>query len=169
ICSVGAKALRSSKVASATPTTVPLVRRENSRVPQSLQNTRSSASDDGKRAVSPATESARWSNSARAKNGEPIAFWQLRQWQMRTLSGSPSVLNRTAPHRHPPSRMAPISIRRPAAGNVEHRAGRECTILRCQPGDHRREFFHQHKPCLRYLRQHEVNVLLRHLVEDRGL
>jgi hypothetical protein len=42
-------------------------------------------------------------NSARAKNGDPIAFWQLRQWQIRTLIGSPSALNRTAPHRHPPS------------------------------------------------------------------
>jgi hypothetical protein len=36
-------------------------------------------------------------------NGDPIAFWQLRQWQMRTLIGSPSALNLTAPHRHPPS------------------------------------------------------------------
>src|SRR6187402_3290266 len=148
ICSVGAKALRSSKVASATPTTVPLVRRENSRVPQSLQNTRSSASDDGKRAVSPATESARWSNCARAKNGEPIAFWQLRQWQMRTLSGSPSVLNRTAPQKHPPSRVMPISIGRSAARNVEHGAGGERAILRRQPRHHRREFFDEDETCL---------------------
>ena len=38
------------------------------------------------------------SNSARAKNGEPIAFWQLRHPQMRTLTGSPSGLeaNRAA-------------------------------------------------------------------------
>jgi hypothetical protein len=53
--------------------------------------------------VSPSTLKALWSNSARAKNGDPIAFWQFRQWQMRTLIGSPSALNRTAPHRHPPS------------------------------------------------------------------
>src|ERR1700716_1134002 len=53
--------------------------------------------------VSPSTVRAFWSKSARAKNGDPIAFWQLRQWQMRTLIGSPTALNRTAPHRHPPS------------------------------------------------------------------
>jgi len=47
MCSVGAKALRSSNTASATPTTVPLLRRENSRVPHALQKIRSSASDDG--------------------------------------------------------------------------------------------------------------------------
>src|SRR6185369_8635949 len=152
------KALRSSKAASATPTTVPLVRRENSRVPQTLQNTRSSASEEGKRAVSPSTDNARWSNSARAKNGEPIAFWQLRQWQMRTLSGSPSVLNRTAPQKHPPSRVMPASIRGAAAGNVEHRARREGAILRRQPRHHRREFFDQHKAVLRNFRQHEVDV-----------
>jgi hypothetical protein len=27
----------------------------------------------------------------------------LRQWQMRTLTGSPSVLNLIAPQKHPPS------------------------------------------------------------------
>jgi hypothetical protein len=38
-----------------------------------------------------------------AASRDPIAFWQLRQWQIRTLTGSPSALNLTAPHRHPPS------------------------------------------------------------------
>src|SRR5262245_25626312 len=47
MCSVGAKALRSSKVASATPARVPLRRQENNRVPQLLQNTLSSASEEG--------------------------------------------------------------------------------------------------------------------------
>src|SRR4051812_40577158 len=42
-------------------------------------------------------------NNALAKNGEPIAFWQSRQWQTRTLIGSPSAFRRTAPHRHLPS------------------------------------------------------------------
>jgi hypothetical protein len=48
----------------------------------------------------------------RAGNGDPIAFWQLRQWQMRTLIGSPSHLNRTAPHRHPPSLImaSPLAV-----------------------------------------------------------
>jgi hypothetical protein len=46
MCSVGVKALRSSKVASATPARVPLRRQENKRVPQVLQNTRSMFSDE---------------------------------------------------------------------------------------------------------------------------
>ena len=62
-----------------------------------------------------------------------------------------------------------ISIGRPAAGNVEHRAGRERAVFRRQPCHHRREFFDQDEARLRNLRQHEVDVLLRHLVEDRGL
>ena len=64
---------------------------------------------------------------------------------------------------------AHVSIRRPPAGNVEHRAGRERAIFRRQPRHHRREFFHQHEAALRNFRQHEVDMLLRHLVEDRGL
>src|ERR1019366_1878306 len=46
MCSVGAKALRSSKVSSDTPAAVPLRPQENSRVPQVLQNTRSIASEE---------------------------------------------------------------------------------------------------------------------------
>src|SRR5215470_13129885 len=45
MCSVGAKALRSSNTASATPAAEPSVRQENSRVPQRLQNTRSSLAE----------------------------------------------------------------------------------------------------------------------------
>jgi len=41
MCSVGANALRSSNTASATPAAEPLLRQENSRVPQALQKTRS--------------------------------------------------------------------------------------------------------------------------------
>src|SRR5258708_30207092 len=104
---------------------------------------------------------ARWSNSARAKNGEPIAFWQLRQWQIRTLSGSPSALNLTALHRQPPSLVmaTSLSIRRAPAGNVEHRAGRERAILGGEPRHHRGELLDQHKPSLRNLGEHEVNML----------
>src|ERR1700730_8066135 len=43
---VGANALRSSNAASATPTTAGFFRQANSRVPQALQKTRSSASDE---------------------------------------------------------------------------------------------------------------------------
>src|SRR6476619_92743 len=45
--SVGAKALRSSNAASATPATAGFFRQANSRVPQVLQKTRSSTSDEG--------------------------------------------------------------------------------------------------------------------------
>src|SRR5664279_4504773 len=99
----------------------------------------------------------------------------MRQWQMRTLTGSPSALNRTAPHRHPPSliMVSPLCrsalIRRAAAGNVEHRAGGEGAVLRGQPRHHRGEFLYQNETPLRNLRKHEVDVLLRQLVEDRGL
>jgi hypothetical protein len=47
MCSVGAKAWRSSKTASAIPAVLAFVRRANSRVPHFLQNTRSIASDEG--------------------------------------------------------------------------------------------------------------------------
>src|SRR3954471_15795087 len=46
--------------------------------------------------------SASCANSARAKKGEPVDRWQLRQWQMRTLIGSPSQAKRTAPQKQPP-------------------------------------------------------------------
>ena len=46
MCSVGAKALRSSNAASATPATAGFFRQANRRVPQILQKTRSSASDE---------------------------------------------------------------------------------------------------------------------------
>ncbi len=38
-----------------------------------------------------------------------------------------------------------------------------------EPGHHRGQLLHQYEALLRDLRQHEVDVLLRHLVEDRGL
>src|SRR3954447_4056989 len=53
LCSVGANAFRSSNVANATPATVPFLLQANSRVPQDLQNTRSSLSEEAKLPVSP--------------------------------------------------------------------------------------------------------------------
>src|SRR5215471_4194036 len=47
---------------------------------------------------------------ARAKNGEPMALWQRRQWQMRTLVGRPRAWKRTWPHRQPPSRTTSSAI-----------------------------------------------------------
>src|SRR5262249_17939273 len=47
---------------------------------------------------------------ARAKNGEPMALWQTRQWQMRTLVGRPRAWKRTWPHRQPPSRTTSSAI-----------------------------------------------------------
>src|SRR5262249_6060427 len=92
------------------PAPEPSFRQANSRVPQRTQNTRSSRSEVAKRPVSPVTVSALCSKKARAKNGEPIAFWQLRQWQTRTLSGSPALLNPPPPQRQPPSLVMLIAI-----------------------------------------------------------
>src|SRR4051794_38914515 len=53
LCSVGANAFRSSNTASAPPAELPFFRQANSRVPQDLQNTRSSRSEEAKLPVSP--------------------------------------------------------------------------------------------------------------------
>lgn len=40
-----------------------------------------------------------------APNGPPNAFWHMRQWRMEARPGSPSTLNRAAPHWHPPLKL----------------------------------------------------------------
>ena len=97
-----------------------------------------------------------WSNRARAKKGEPIDFWQLRQWQIRTLSRLALALEANRAARG--SRLLPPSdtgswplyalIRRAAAGDVEHRAGGEGAVFRHHPGDHRGQFLDQHETVL---------------------
>src|SRR5277367_6009590 len=67
-------------------------------------------------------------------------------------------------------RASPLpSIRCPSAGDIEHRAGREGAILRGKPCHHGGELFHEDKTVLRDFRQHEVDMLLGELVEDRSL
>src|SRR6185503_7128983 len=61
------------------------------------------------------------------------------------------------------------SIGRPSAGNIEHRAGRERAVGRGAEGGERRDLLDGHEAAARDFRQHEVDVLLRHLVEDCGL
>jgi hypothetical protein len=60
-------------------------------------------------------------------------------------------------------------IYRPPARNIEHRAGRERAILRREPRDHRRELFDVDETVHWNLRQHVVDMLLRHLAEHFGL
>ena len=60
------------------------------------------------------------------------------------------------------------SIRRPPAGNVEHRAGREGVVRRGAERHERRDLLDLDETAARNFRQHVVDVLLRHLVEDRG-
>src|SRR5262249_62280358 len=62
-----------------------------------------------------------------------------------------------------------MSVRRPAAGDVEHRAGRERAVLRPQPAHQRGDLVDRDEAAHRDLREHVVDVLLRHLVEYRGL
>ena len=58
---------------------------------------------------------------------------------------------------------------RPPAGDVEYRAGGERAVLAREPAHERRDLVHVDEAVHRDLRQHVVDVLLGHLVEDRGL
>ncbi len=60
-------------------------------------------------------------------------------------------------------------VRRPAAADVEHRAGRERIFLGREPGGERRQLLDLQEAAARDLRQHPVEVRLRHLVEDARL
>jgi len=59
----------------------------------------------------------------------------LRQWQMRTLIGSPSALNRTAPHRHPPSLVMMISLFYAGERRRSHRAASRGPVGRVSKDD----------------------------------
>src|SRR3954463_13975892 len=52
--------------------------------------------------------------------------------------------------------------------DVEHSAGCERTVLGRQPRDHGGRFAHEQEPVHGDLREHEVDMLLLHLVEDLG-
>src|SRR5438270_2027030 len=69
------------------------------------------------------------------------------------------------------SRMAPTaacSIRRPPAGNIEYRASGEGVVGRGAPGGERRNLLGFHEARAGNFREHEIDVLGRHLIEDRG-
>ncbi len=59
--------------------------------------------DVGQRVVSPVRSTSASRKMARAKNAPPVARWQLRQWQIRTLIGSAAARQRTWPQRQPPA------------------------------------------------------------------
>ena len=97
--------------------------------------------------MSPSIVSARWSNSARGKERRThrllaVAAMADADIERLALGLEPDRAAQASAFRVMVSRF---SIRRPAAGNVEHRAGGERAIFRRQPGHHRREFFDQHE------------------------
>ncbi len=59
------------------------------------------------------------------------------------------------------------SVGRASAGNVEHLTCRERAVLGGREGDEGRDLLDLHEAGARDLREHEVDVLLRDLVEDR--
>ena len=71
-----------------------------------------------------------------------------------------------APDAAAPALRAPSSVGRAAARQVEHRARRERAFLARQPADQRGDLLDRAEAPHRDLGQHEVDVLLRHLVED---
>src|SRR5215831_15637385 len=62
-----------------------------------------------------------------------------------------------------------MSVSRPAAGDVEHRASRERAVLRREPAYQRSDLVDGDEAAHRDLREHVIDVLLLHLVEYRGL
>src|SRR6476660_6920758 len=63
--------------------------------------------------------------------------------------------------------FSPCSVRRAAAGNVEHTAGGKTAFLARQPTDQRCNLFDLAEAPGGNLRQHEVDMVLRHLCEQR--
>src|SRR6266705_3650441 len=62
-----------------------------------------------------------------------------------------------------------ISISRPPAGDIEYRAGGERALLGGEPAYERRDLLDRHEAVHGDFREHIVDVLLGHLVEDRRL
>src|SRR6267154_2821616 len=62
-----------------------------------------------------------------------------------------------------------MSVGRPSARDIEYRARRKRTILGSEPAYERGDLIHRHEAVHGDFREHIVDVLLGHLVEDRGL
>src|SRR2546429_100732 len=62
-----------------------------------------------------------------------------------------------------------MSVGRPAARDVEHRARRKRTVLGGEPAYQGGDLVDRHEAVHRNLGEHIVDVLAGHLVEDRGL
>src|SRR5258706_4745804 len=62
-----------------------------------------------------------------------------------------------------------MSVGRPSARDIEYRARRKRTILGGEPAYERGDLLHGDEAAHGDFREHIVDVLLGHLVEDRGL
>ncbi len=80
-----------------------LSRAEKTVVPHRPQKPRLRSGEDWKVLNRPFRVTSLPRKRSLALNAAPIAFWHMRQWQMRSLTGSPSATYLTAPQRHPPS------------------------------------------------------------------
>src|SRR5262249_9178752 len=65
------------------------------------------------------------------------------------------------------SRARSASVRSASTGEIKHCAGAERTLFARQPTDQRGCLFDSPEPPQRDLRKHEVDVLFRHLIEER--
>src|SRR5690348_24549 len=72
------------------------------------------------------------------------------------------------PESDPAVRQGWRSVRRAAAGDVEYRAGRKRAFVRAQPGDERRYLVRLPHSAHRNLRDHVLEVRLRHLLQHRS-
>src|SRR5258705_12579696 len=62
-----------------------------------------------------------------------------------------------------------MSVGRPATRDIEYRAGRKRAILGGEPAYEGRDLVDRHEAVHGNFREHIADVLLGHLVEDRGL
>jgi hypothetical protein len=74
----------------------------NNEVPHTVQNPRTSTAEEFNRPIGPVIVMPAKGISTRALNAAPIDRWHTRQWQTRTLIGSPRASYRETSQKQPP-------------------------------------------------------------------
>lgn len=111
MCSGGTMPSRSSNEPSAIEiASGRLLRSAKSWLPQRGQNLRVTLSPEGNSATCPVIVTWSFGKSARTKKAEPVSRWQSRQWQARTLIGSPVTVYFTVPQKHWPVRVTGVDL-----------------------------------------------------------